>query len=579
MKKALFTILLFMTFVMADAILMQEVYHKDYGVIDRTVLVFNRALDFKVDHHDNVVEILLPNCSRDEAKVSNKIFTNSNIFKSFTYKQNGNNLLMTILLNDDYATANNSEFSVEYLSFQQNVYKIAIDIFATSNPASNEELLSFINFYTTMNQELKAKQYKEKLTLKIEQDKQRSAEQTSNPSNPIPQEKAEIPGNESLLNTKTQTTIKMYIIPIMIIILVGLLIWLIIHVLKQGKKAESTAPKELSPVGREEFRTRVIRKLLDHDWNKRIISLELKVPISEVEEVERKYQLERATQLENGEVVPEKDDSGDLPMYPSFAEHKQSLEPEQLEETKPELEKDLSSETENIVNVTTPEKPDDKQLEEQDKLETVLQPGEVKRDSDGADEPVVDESLKAMLEYDSSDNPKSEMTNILENVKFSTDDIEDIHKKDESIIEDADDKADSEAQIVKTPASETQNSEVPISENPIEERSIEETSGKDDFREDDPIENDPREKTSRKKTSSEWIHQSSDDKFESAMSRMLRKRFPKTDPEIEKKEIIPNVEKPPENLDEDQQENHQEDPDELLEKAITNKLDKLTEEK
>lgn len=514
MKKVLFTILFFMTFLMANATLMQRVYHKDYGVIDRTVLVFNRALDFKIDHKENVVEILLPNCSRDETLVSNQIFTNSNVLKSFTYRQDGNNLLMTILLNDNYTTAHQSEFSVEYLSYTPDVYKVALDIFATQNPVSHEELLSFVNFYTTIDQKVKANKYKEILTAKIEQDKQNSAEKIALSGKPetqkIPQKSAEDEA-VSLKNSKnkSQANIKRYFIPVMIFILVALLIWLIVHILKQGKKVENTTQTEIEPVGREEFRSRVIRKLLDHDWNKRVISLELKVPISEIEEVEKRYLVERANQLESEETNQEDEQPKNFKSSPYFSRQEETIpdqneeldEPEAIE--KPELAK---TDIENIPQ----EKTEAENAEEQMKLEHELYPGEVERESDGADEPKIDESLKDMLEYDSSDNPKGDMTKVLEHVKFNTDDIEEIRLGKKS--------TDSQDETI----SDLENKK---------------------------------------------IQPNSYNKHESDMSKMLRKRFPKTSngAEIDKSDEL-----------DESSEHLPDDPDELLEKAITNKLDELT---
>jgi len=425
--------MIFMTFLMANATVMQRVYRRDYGVIDRTVLVFNRALDFKVEHNDNVVEILLPNCSKDDSKVSNELFTNSNVLKSYTYKQEGNNLLMKIILNDSYTTVNHSEFSVEYLSYQQDVYKIALDIFATQNPESNEELLSFVNFYTTLDQKQKAKIYKEKLTQKIERDKEEAAEKRvlaktePTKASPLPQEKqvktttAKQPKQKDLI-----TSFKSYLIPFLILILAALVVWIIIRILKQGKNNEDSLPHDLQPVGREEFRTRVIKKLLDHDWNKRVISMELKVPISEVEEVENQYQQERAEQLENE--IPTATDSGSN--SEAAITQEEILEPEEpLKQHLQNDKKTTNEKSETLAPEKNLEQTDNTDETNIEKIEAELNPVDVTRESDEADELEMDESLKEMLAYDSSDNPKGDMTEILENVEFSADDIENFHQE------------------------------------------------------------------------------------------------------------------------------------------------------
>ncbi|MBN2461167.1 MAG: hypothetical protein JXB60_06120 [Candidatus Cloacimonetes bacterium] len=303
MRKSGTIILLFLiSFYLLTAANFNKIYHRDYGEIDRTVLVFDQKPIYSIIENQYNIQIEVLNCAKNES-VQNQKLTDSNLLQSFTFYPYDNNLIITIALNESFLSKKQTKYYLESLELEREEFKLVLDIFSTRNPRTIAEHQSFANFYNTVGFTQKAKEHLqaiEKLRTsdvktppavdKVTDDK----EQQEQPITPEETEK-QIQKTESNVPRTSRnifnrlvdklTHLNVYTGIIILVILV-LIIFLMIFLLNRKPATKTpvrkTTYRSTDGFGDEDFRKKMVAKLAENGWENEAIAKEMNIKVEEV---------------------------------------------------------------------------------------------------------------------------------------------------------------------------------------------------------------------------------------------------------------------------------------------------------
>ncbi len=153
--KKLFSIflLIFIVNILSSAEL-TKIYHGDFGEIDRTVLVFNNKINYKVTQKISKKQIIIDvkNCTK-APNVDPVQIISSNVLDKLLITESSNNISIIIFTDKKYY--------LKYFSIKSKPFKIVLDIYNTKIPKTIVEHLSFSKFYYKVGFYSKAiKEYK-----------------------------------------------------------------------------------------------------------------------------------------------------------------------------------------------------------------------------------------------------------------------------------------------------------------------------------------------------------------------------------------------------------------------------------
>jgi len=299
MKRFLFVI--FMILIIHSilfATVFNKIYHKDYGEVDRIVLVFNEKPDFNIIENNANIQIEILNCTK-AVNIKDQSIDDSNILKNFTFYQYDNNLIITIALDQEFFLLKGSEYNLEKLELPGEIYKLVLDIFSTSEPKTIKEHEGFADFFNSVGFSKRAKfhlQEAEKLkTQNLSSKKQtpppvdRDLQKTEKTDEDQP--KKDIPKTKkknffkSILESlrKLDTTISIIILLILIIIIIILIV--ILNKKTSGSKTTKIGYRTTEGFGDEEFRKKMVLKLAESGWKNEAIAKELNIKTEEVNKI------------------------------------------------------------------------------------------------------------------------------------------------------------------------------------------------------------------------------------------------------------------------------------------------------
>ncbi len=285
MKKKYFLFVFFTISLLLNANIFIDMYHKDYSMIDRTVLIFDSKPNYEIFRNEEEIQINISNCSKD-ANIINRKFYNSNVLTAFDYLVTKNKIMVIITINSSQKLVSGDTYHYEVMEVKDDLFKIVIDIFITKNPKAINELESFASFYSaTGNTELAdkynqiAKDLKENLVVTqpviIKQDSVQLSSQ--------PNYKTNIKSIIQFLKENLDT--KLTILICIGILLIAVVIFLISFLLKKKQVVpdiEEASLRPLSGFGTDEFRKNMISKLSENGWNADAIAQELDLPENNV---------------------------------------------------------------------------------------------------------------------------------------------------------------------------------------------------------------------------------------------------------------------------------------------------------
>ena len=152
--KRIFILFFFLLISLLNASFIIDAYHKDYGVINRTVLVFDTKPEYEILKHESDIQINLQGCRKD-ASLQKMNISNSKVITGFDYIVSEDKVAVMIKINTKQLLITGEVYIVEGIELQGDVFKLVFDIFISTNPQSLSELTSYASFYkTTGNLEL-----------------------------------------------------------------------------------------------------------------------------------------------------------------------------------------------------------------------------------------------------------------------------------------------------------------------------------------------------------------------------------------------------------------------------------------
>lgn len=287
--KRIFILFFFLLISLLNASFIIDAYHKDYGVINRTVLVFDTKPEYEILKHESDIQINLQGCRKD-ASLQKMNISNSKVITGFDYIVSEDKVIVMININTSQLLITGEVYKVEGMELQGNVFKLVLDIFISTNPQSLSELTSYASFYkTTGNFEL-ANEYNNQVirvhnTIKAQQEDivVQSPQTTMTKSTMVTSKfKSSFQNFISLLNIKI---IGFILLAIVLFIVVIYLIYKLTHKKTSALGTDDSSLRSIDGFADREYLEEVAKKLAARNWKVEEIAKELEITFEEAQKV------------------------------------------------------------------------------------------------------------------------------------------------------------------------------------------------------------------------------------------------------------------------------------------------------
>ncbi|KQC07376.1 MAG: hypothetical protein APR54_01045 [Candidatus Cloacimonas sp. SDB] len=280
MKKIVLLLLLIFNLYILNSLQLNKFYHKNYGIADRTVFVFDSNLSYSIEKSDDVIKIIVKESSLHNS-IKDLPLKDNPVLSCYAFSKFKNDLVISIHLNRKQS--DNRDYGVEDFVLKDKTFKLVIDIFKYKEPLNRDEISSFIEFYNLVQLKEKANRY-QKLLADFKEPE--IAEKEISTEHKIP----EI--DESKKTTDQKTSFKYrdilnsdlsslgYIIAALLFVIVIILILIIINLRKNSKIISVFQNKE--KLGSRSFRKKIIKILQEAGWEDNMIAEELSISAEEV---------------------------------------------------------------------------------------------------------------------------------------------------------------------------------------------------------------------------------------------------------------------------------------------------------
>ncbi len=297
MKKIfLLTFISFITLLNANFLI--DAYHKDYGVIDRTVLVFDTKPQYDILKHGSSIEVSLEGCRKD-ASLQNISIIDSKVITGFDYLISGDGIKVIININTTQLLITGEIYRINGMELQGDVFKLVLDIFISNNPQSLSELSSYASFYEEIGNEELADEYNDKVVKlhnKTKAQQENAITQVDNSNDKISVFSIPLTSAKELIS---KIDLKILGIVVGLIVLIVVVIILIVKLFRKKTSTTDTDIDSLRPIdGFADivYLKEVAKKLAALKWEVDEIAKELEIP---TEEVQRFIALDLAQELEH----------------------------------------------------------------------------------------------------------------------------------------------------------------------------------------------------------------------------------------------------------------------------------------
>jgi len=267
-----------------------DVYHKDYGIIDRTVLVFDSRPNYEILKHESDLQINLPGCRKD-ASVQKINIPNSKVITGFDYQVTPDKVVVLVNINTSEMLVSGEIYKVEGMELQADVFKLVLDIFLTANPQTLSELTSYVNFYEKTGEEELAEEYNNKVVelhnkLKAQQDQNKATQKQKVDKKETDRVKEKVRSDFQKLTSKLN--FKLIGIILGAIILLLIVVFLIIKLSQKKTSAFEADSDSLRPTdgfADIKYLENLAKDLAAKDWNVDEIAKELELPLETVQRI------------------------------------------------------------------------------------------------------------------------------------------------------------------------------------------------------------------------------------------------------------------------------------------------------
>ena len=281
MKRAALLMLLLVMFASASANIFIDMYHKNYGVIDRSVLIFSSKPEFKIIKNENDIQLNITGCRKD-INIQNQQFTDNSVIESFDYYSTEDKVMVIISINSEHQLSTGVKYSLESYEIEDDVFKLILDIYATKTPKTYLEYESFAIFFEATGKPETAKPYREMANkLKAEM----PPEEVNRNELIVVQQQQTSSRSQLLKSTKDFLSPSRIILIIIAIIIIAAITFTLSFVLRFQKGKERIITQSLrlqTGFGSEEFRRALIAKLEKNFWGAEEIAMELEMSTNDV---------------------------------------------------------------------------------------------------------------------------------------------------------------------------------------------------------------------------------------------------------------------------------------------------------
>jgi hypothetical protein len=281
MKIVFWLVLLVLSFTVLNSTIFIDMYHKDYGVIDRSVLVFSDKPAYKIIQNENDIQLNISNCTKD-INIQNQQFPNSAVIQSFDFYSTEDKVMIVISINTSRQLQTGYHYSLEKQEIDDEVFKLILDVYSTKTPKTYAEYASFAFFFEATGKHATAQPYREMANrLKA----QMPAEEITQTEREVSLQQQQIRQSQFMYSLSEFFTISRIILLIIGIILIAAIIFTISYMLRSRKGAKlikGISSRVKNGFGSEDFRRAVIKKLEEHFWGAEEIAMELEISTNEV---------------------------------------------------------------------------------------------------------------------------------------------------------------------------------------------------------------------------------------------------------------------------------------------------------
>ncbi|MDP8203325.1 MAG: hypothetical protein P9L95_02195 [Candidatus Tenebribacter mawsonii] len=284
-------ILIFLVFVsFLNANYLIDVYHKDYGVIDRTVLVFDTRPDYEILKHESDIQINLAGCRKD-ASLQKLDMPDNKVITGLNYWVTTDKVMVMININTSQLIVTGEIYKVEGMELQGDVFKLVLDIFISTDPQTLSELTSYASFYETIGDAKLAEEYNNKVLRLRNELKSQQKTADSKPAQAVTKREsvkvAEIVKSD-LQNIVSKLNFKLIGIVVIALILLVVVIFLIIKLFRKKISAFKGNDDNLRPsdgFADMNYLENLAKDLAAKDWEAEEIAKELELPIETIQRI------------------------------------------------------------------------------------------------------------------------------------------------------------------------------------------------------------------------------------------------------------------------------------------------------
>jgi len=284
--RRVFILSLLMVISFLNASHLVDVYHRDYGVVDRTVLVFDTKPQYKIFTNESNIQINLQGC-RKNISLKKLAILNNKVLTGYDYIVSEDQVTAMIDINTSQLPITGETYKVNIMELQEDVFKLVLDIFILANPQSLFELTSYASFYKTTGYFKLAEEY-DKLVIDFK-DKIKQQENATVQSKQIvnPKKQTKVINNIQSLIQKFNTEFAFKILGIALFSIFLLIV--VIFILSPKKDSKIDLNKKLirptDGFADDTFMEKVARKLAAKDWKVEEIAKELELPLEKVQKI------------------------------------------------------------------------------------------------------------------------------------------------------------------------------------------------------------------------------------------------------------------------------------------------------
>lgn len=268
MKKNLVLSVILLSALSINASVFIDMYNKNYGKIDRSIMVFDAKPKYRIIENDYDIQVNISNCKKD-LNIQDITFPENEVIESYDFYSTEDKVMVIITIDQRQDLQKNIKYRLDVFEDEGTYFRLILDIFATNTPKSYLDYVGFATYYEDTNRPEMALPYRE-MVQKLEIEMPELTRQTET----------------TPAATSDKLSLQMFFTPNRIILsLLGLLLlaalFYLLHHFRKPKTIEvedkTGSYRELNGFGRENFRRKMIKKLKDFVWDEDTIAMEMEL--------------------------------------------------------------------------------------------------------------------------------------------------------------------------------------------------------------------------------------------------------------------------------------------------------------